>query len=477
MKELLGLEGVGVSVAMEGHIMVTARKLFNTSSAAAKEALVADGVIPDFVTEQVVQDAWGGQVPGDIAAAAEGVVRSKHASSRGCDVYIKTHRATLNSQVEEVSSVGQPLRQKGKKMICKRIAWEAWSKETKTTQEHFKQKYQDSVGSDRLALATLVEKAEEPDDLLTPKTRRTHGLGMALLGATKELIMSGSKQEKEAAKVIVDKAAWRLTQAKNAKQRATDVFKRARSRAFPKVDWVKLQRTLGKTGAGRPKGSQSITDGELVSVLKAYSVESCRWSKKGDQVLRTLTDSKRRTHFALPQRIKNKLQYRQVCARLKQARLGFAGSCKMVDMCSVCHAWRTMIGPWVTTVLRDAEVTVLSKCPAALDDMGERDIHFRNEQPSFVLSFVESLRMHSVSHHECPAAMEIAVTIATLEADIYPKVRDFNFHWSLNDKIRLAYDTDLHHPAPGKTYLCFDFQAITPLTTFVTFPPLGPGQV
>ncbi len=235
-------------------------------------------------------------------------------------------------------------------------------------------------------------------------------------------------------------------------------MKRLRGRSFPKVDFQKLTTALAKAGSGRPKGSAVIKDEDLVKALHEVSVPRGKWSRRRQQELRALSTSTRRTYLRLPKAIQAKIRLRQLQHRLRRGRLGFGRSYKRVDVCSICNAWDTVVSKHIASQWVEAERLLGSKCERALEGTGKQEVD-RCERPSCVEAFVEGVEKHSREHIDCPASMELAVIGDTWERDIVPVVRDYNFHWALNAKIRETHNALLRDPGPGRTCLCFDFQA------------------
>jgi hypothetical protein len=110
---------------------------------------------------------------------------------------------------------------------------------------------------------------------------------------------------------------------------------------------------LSLSTPGRPKGSLSTSDKDLIELFTPVSVPSSKFGRKVGAPLRTLTKSIRRI-YVKSTGMRAKLTYRQICRRVSNCKLGFAKGRRRTDTCDVCSAWTSTTSKTIMAKLNAA---------------------------------------------------------------------------------------------------------------------------
>jgi hypothetical protein len=441
VKEGLELNERGASSkVIEGGILRAAACLW-ANCCPEERACLADGQIPDAVGWEEVARAF--THPGERnAPTPKPPPRNKHINSRAFDKWCTSQGQAINSQVETVESAGTRLCGKAREKLRKRLAWAMWRRLPAIEKSSWR------------PTGLEIPKRKMREQPIDKKKRKTsdalRNLGGGMIAVVQAAAASGDKAKATFAKQLFKEACA-----------SSGIAAKAQTHLIPGSSMWK-----GRRRRGRPAGTFKVTKEELQKIVDENTVDSCRFSKKHNTCIRTLTGSRKRIHH----RIGGKLSYRRLCHRLRS--LPIANARKRVDVCKICACWDAVVSKELEHALRETEKGVVAHCLGFWNDFvaPEHGEHFRVESPCYILRFIEYLENHHENCPDCPATGVAAVfadQLAEMAAQETSEI--YSTHFWLKNCIRKSFVSDLERPIEKWTYLAFDFEELVSL-------PIGPVE-
>ena len=404
--------------------------------------------------------------------------RERCCTAKGFDYF-----AYLHSDELEEAAAGEKRVRRQKKTKCGRtrsIAWRRWQLLPRVDKECYCLHAQDTLfvrrrsekgiyervpkevaeAADRRADHAIdLEAAVEPpadDPPVTPKKRRPspgakHSVADRLLSSLSAVLQDDTPEKQVCRRILTDVAQ-----------------DHPRIRKFLTEKGVHFR--MLKKPAGRPHGSQGVTDADLTASLQQISDPSPDIHKSSGEEVRTLHMSKRRCADSI-----KILKKSQLCARLRLNALGFREGKTQRGRCDACMSWQNGTRKAIVRILATLRKCIEDVCPAYFEKWDRRvaeDFNIKELEPPDDIIYISQLILY-VRHHEHdqqPVRSELAADkkfeLTTHEVALVEglssheeDLKNMSWHLSLKVTIDNIWRGCWSFPADATVYCVWDHMA------------------
>ena len=472
------------SASIEARLRAAVCKAYHKFSLEDKRMLMDDKKIdwlcPEKLDEFTVGVLTGAGLPDVIAAEAGAIpAKKRFPGAAGFDYfcYLEKDRFKAAGVMKRPAARG-----KKKRVSCQQVrlkAWVEWKSMPKKARNLYIAKADNSefvrrrssagwfervpkldvaeeieveVGPHRQEVErpSIIDEDSEAGEFVTPKKWRPAADTFAdqVAAGLQKLMQTDSPAKQVARKLLTEVVTEDARMKKFVKQRVGSF-------------------NLLKKPAGRPQGSVSVTDAEIVQKLQEYSSPCPEILESSGQEIRTLHLSKRRCAK------KTKLLGKsQLLKRLRLCSLGFRDGKTQRGKCDACASWERGGRRAIVKILDTIRSAITSICPLyfqTFDDEVCQDYDAYELEPCDNVEYVERLIKYVKHHHadsaavRAPCSEEQLFEITTHEVALVdeltawlPDLTNMSWHVSLKVTTESLWTNAWRWPLDTTAYVLWD---------------------